>query len=214
MFDRHREGRTALDSQSSNERFGERPPGARERILQAAYELFSHRGVGAVGVDAIVERAGVAKMSLYRHFQSKEGLVLAFMDRRARLWKEQWLETEVMRRAVDPEARLLAIFDVFAEWFHARDFEGCAFINVLLESEPESPVRTAAAEHLASIRAFVEHLARQARLDDPAKFARTWHILMKGSIVAAGEGQRDAARDARKAGALILQTWPRARSVH
>ena len=153
-------------------------------------------------------------MSLYRHFQSKEGLVLAFMDRRARLWKEQWLETEVMRRAVDPEARLLAIFDVFADWFHARDFEGCAFINVLLESVPESPVRTAAAEHLASIRAFVERLARQAQLDDPADFARTWHILMKGSIVAAGEGHRDAARDARNAGVLILQTWPRLRSAH
>jgi AcrR family transcriptional regulator len=178
---------------------------ARERILDAAYELFSRRGVRAVGVDAIIARSGVARMTLYRHFASKEDLVLAYLERREELWTRGWLQAEVEARATDPAARLLAIFDVFDGWFRREDFEGCAFINVMLESEPgEDPVRVASTAYLASIRVFVEELARGAGVADPAGFARTWHILMKGSIVAAGEGDRDAARRAQAVGRLAL----------
>jgi AcrR family transcriptional regulator len=178
---------------------------ARERILDAAYELFSRRGVRAVGVDAIIARSGVARMTLYRHFSSKEDLVLAYLERREELWTRGWLQAEVEARATDPAARLLAIFDVFDGWFRREDFEGCAFINVMLESEPgEDPVRVASTAYLASIRVFVEELARGAGVADPAGFARTWHILMKGPIVAAGEGDRDAARRAQAVGRLAL----------
>jgi AcrR family transcriptional regulator len=178
---------------------------ARERILDAAYELFSRRGVRAVGVDAIIARSGVARMTLYRHFASKEDLVLAYLERREELWTRGWLQAEVEARATDPAARLLAIFDVFDGWFRSEDFEGCAFINVMLESEPgEDPVRVASTAYLASIRVFVEELARGAGVADPTGFARTWHILMKGSIVAAGEGDRDAARRAQAVGRLAL----------
>src|SRR4026209_2475406 len=110
-----------------------RPPPARERILATAYELFSRRGIRAVGIDEVIERAGVAKATLYRHFPSKDDLVLAFLERREQLWTREWVEVEARRRGSTPEAQLLAIFDAFDEWFHANDFEGCSFINVLLE---------------------------------------------------------------------------------
>ena len=106
-----------------------------------------------------------------------------------------------------PEARLLAIFDVFDGWFHKRSFEGCSFINVLLESKVDSPVRQAAAVHLAKIRAIVRDLAEEAKLREPEKFAQAWHMLMKGSIMSAGEGNRNAARDAKYAAQLILAGW-------
>jgi AcrR family transcriptional regulator len=179
---------------------------ARERLVTAAYELFSQRGVQAVGIDAIIERSGVARQTMYRHFDSKQELVLAFLERREQWWTRDWLEAEVGRRASDPQERLLAIFDVFDAWFRTPDFEGCSFINVLLE-HPDGghPVHRAAATYLAGIRQFLEDLARQAGLPDPPDFAREWHILMKGSIVAAGEGDREAAMRAKKVGAVLLQ---------
>jgi AcrR family transcriptional regulator len=191
---------------------GAAPPGgrgasrdARERILDAAYELFARRGIQAVGVDAVIQRSGVARQTLYRHFDSKQDLVLAFLERREAQWTRSWLQAEVERRAEDPGERLLAIFDVFDEWFHVPDFEGCTFINVMLEhTETTHPVRRAGIGYLAGIRAFLEGLADQAGIVAAEDFARRWHILMKGSIVAAGEGDREAARRARAMAVLVL----------
>jgi AcrR family transcriptional regulator len=179
--------------------------GARERILEASYELFSRRGVQAVGIDAIVARSGVARQTLYRHFASKQDLVLAFLERREELWTRGWLQDEVRARATDPRERLLAIFDVFDPWFRRPDFEGCSFINVMLEAaDPADPIHCAGAAYLAGIRTFLEGLAREAGIADPEGFARQWHILMKGSIVAAAEGDRDAARRAQAMGRTVL----------
>jgi AcrR family transcriptional regulator len=183
--------------------------GAKERILEASYELFSQHGTRAVGIDTIIARSGVAKMSLYRHFRSKEELVLAFLQRREVLWTRQWLEATIMARQGTAEEKLLAIFDVFDKWFQAPTFEGCSFINVLLESTPDSPVHRAAAEQLAIIRGIIARLANEAGLADPEKFAYTWHFLMKGSIVTANEGNRAAAQQAKEAGAILLEHWPR-----
>jgi AcrR family transcriptional regulator len=178
---------------------------ARERLLTAAYELFARHGVQAVGVDAIIERSGVARQTMYRHFGSKQELVLAFLARREELWTQGWLAAEVRRRASDPRERLLAIFDVFDGWFRSSDFEGCSFINVMLEHPaPEHPLHRASADYLARIRDFVGELAREAGIAQPEPFARQWHILMKGSIVAAGEGDHEAARRAQRLGQLLL----------
>ncbi len=81
------------------------PVGARERILAAAYTLFSQHGVAAVGIDSIIARSGTAKMSLYRHFGSKDELVLAFLRQREQEWTRSWLEATVMARATEPTAR-------------------------------------------------------------------------------------------------------------
>jgi hypothetical protein len=125
------------------------------------------------------------------------------------MWTRGWLESEVRRRARSPEARLLAIFDVFDGWFRKKSFEGCSFINVLLETKPGSPVRQAAAIHLAKIRAIVRSFAEEANLREPEQFSQVWHMLMKGSIVSAGEGNRNAAREAKCAARLILDGWKR-----
>jgi AcrR family transcriptional regulator len=181
------------------------PVGARQRILDTAYDLFSRHGVRAVGVDRIVAESGVAKMSLYRHFPSKDELVLSFLQEREDRWTRDWLAAEVERRAAFPAERMLAIFDVFGEWFQLAEFEGCAFINVLLEFDDRaSAVRQASAGHLRNIRSFVSELAAGAGALDPDALAHKWHILMKGSIVAAGEGDLLAAKRAQEMGRLVL----------
>ncbi len=182
-----------------------RPATARERIDEAAYTLFSQRGLRAVGVDEVVARSGVAKMTLYRHYPSKNHLMLAFLRRREELWTRGWLQAEVGRRGGPPGERLLAIFQVFDKWFRRADFEGCSFINVLLEiDDAQHPVRIATVAHLANIRAFLQQLATEAGAADADGLARQWHILMKGSIVAAGEGDVDAALRAQQIGRLLL----------
>jgi AcrR family transcriptional regulator len=147
----------------------------------------------------------VAKMSLYRNFASKDDLILAFLALREARWTRAWLHEEIQARATTPAGRLLAIFDVFGEWFQRDDFEGCSFINVMLElDDREHPVRRASVDRLSAIRGILGELAQEAGAADPDAFARQWHILMKGSIVAAGEGDRQAAVRAREMGALLL----------
>jgi AcrR family transcriptional regulator len=181
---------------------------ARDRILSSAYELFSHHGIRAVGVDEVIKQAQVAKATLYRHFASKDDLVLAFLQQREQLWTKEWVEAEARRRADTPEEQLLAIFDLFDEWFHREDFEGCSFINVLLEmNDRKTTLGGASAVHLANIRSIIRQLATEAGLRDTEQFAHSWHILMKGSIVAAGEGDRDAARRAQAMGRLLIAQY-------
>jgi AcrR family transcriptional regulator len=183
-------------------------PTARERILEAAYELFARHGIRGVGVDEVVERADVAKATLYRHFPSKDDLALAFLEQRERLWTREWVEAEARQRAATTEDALLAIFDLFDGWFRRDDFEGCSFINTLLEiGDRGHPVGRASAVHLANIRAIVCAFAEEAGLRDPSGFAHSWHILMKGSIVAAAEGDRDAAQRAKAMGRALIDQY-------
>ena len=180
-------------------------PTARDRILETAYELFSRHGTRAVGVDRIIAECGIAKMTLYRNFPSKDDLILAFLEERDARWTRAWLQAGALARGQSPARRLLGIFDTFETWFARPDFEGCSFINVMLEVvEPEHPVRQATVRHLESIRAFLRGLAADAGIEDADAFARQWHILMKGSIVAAGEGDVHAAARAREIGRLLL----------
>src|ERR1700761_8540522 len=178
----------------------------RERLSRAAYELFSREGVRAVGVDAVIARAGTAKMTLYRNFPSKNDLILDFLRRRELLWTRDWLEAETERRGETPRDQLLAIFDVFAEWFNRPDFEGCSFLTAMIEvNDREHPVHQAAVEHLANIRDYIERLAADAGIRDTDSFERKWHILMKGAIMAAHEGDAAAAARARELGELLLK---------
>lgn len=179
------------------------PP--RERILEVAYELFSHAGVRGVGVDEVVDRAGVAKATLYRHFPTKTELVLAFLELREQRYTRDFIEAEAERRSSTPEGRLLAIFDALDEWFGREGFEACSFINVLLELGPAHPAGAASIRHLQNVRTYLERLAGEAGLPDPHSFARAWHILMKGAIVAAAEGDERAARCAKNVGQAMLE---------
>lgn len=178
----------------------------RERVMRAAYGLFSRDGMRAVGVDTVIAEAGVAKMTLYRNFPSKEELVLAVLRRREELWTRGWLQTEIGLRAATPIGRLLAVFDAFDDWFHSADYEGCAFVSIMLEvNDPDSPVRRACVHHLATVRGILAELAAAAGLADADAFARQWHMLMLGSIVAAAAGDVEAATHARDVGEQLLR---------
>jgi len=172
---------------------------ARERILNAAYELFSRRGIRSVGTEEVIEQAGVAKATLYRHFATKNDLVLAVLQRREQVWTHGLIEEQSRLRGETPEEQLLAIFDVMHDWFQLRDrYEGCSFINVLLELGPKHPVGRACIVHIDHVRDIVRHRALAAGLTDIEDFASSWHILMKGAIILAAVGDLDAALRARK----------------
>jgi AcrR family transcriptional regulator len=182
-----------------------RPSRARQRIIDNAYELFSRRGIRAVGVEEVISRAAVAKATLYRHFPSKDDLVLAFLEERELRWTRQFVEAGARERGASAEERLLAIFDVFHDWFQQEDYEGCSFINVLLETGNRNhPVGNASAQHLENIRTIVRTLAEEAGLREPEAFALSWHLLMKGAIVQALEGDRQAAQRAKRIARLLL----------
>jgi AcrR family transcriptional regulator len=157
-----------------------------------------------VGIEEVIAGADVAKATLYRHFRSKDELVLAFLERRERRWTKEWLETEAHRRGATPEEQLLAIFDVFGEWFQRDDFEACTFINMLLEMGSDHPAGAACVTYLENIRSIVAGLAEEAGLHDPPSFARSLHILMKGSIVSAAEGDTLAAKRGQAMARLLI----------
>lgn len=175
--------------------------------MRAAYDLFTKKGIAQVGVDAIVARSGCAKASLYANFKSKDDLALAYLELREKVWTRDWLETEIHRRESDPKAQLLAIFDIYDEWFRRKDFEGCAFVNVLLEARADGAVRDAAAAYLTNLRSIVADIARAAGLSEPKNLARVWHVLMTGAIISACEGDRQAAIGALWTARLVLKNW-------
>jgi AcrR family transcriptional regulator len=179
---------------------------ARERILSTAYQLFTQRGIRAVGTDEVIAVSGVAKATLYRHFRSKDDLVLAVLERREQLWTLDLVEKQSRLRGNTPEEQLLAIFDVFHEWFQKReDFDGCSFINVLLEMGAAHPTGQASIQYLANIRAIIRERAEAAGLVDVDNFARCWHVLMKGSIISAAEGDLQAAGRAQSMGHALIE---------
>jgi AcrR family transcriptional regulator len=183
------------------------PAPARERILDAASAAFYRRGINAVGVDAVVAEAGVAKATLYHHFRSKDELVVAFLRRRDARWRE-WLSSAVERLAPNPRNRPLAVFDALGEWFASDDFRGCAFINAAAEiADPAHPARAAVEDHKRLLAGYLDGLLREAGSADPAADAGAVLLLVEGAIVSALI-ERDAAPAARArlAAARILET--------
>ena len=184
------------------------PPAAdaRGRILRTAHDLFRRHGLNSIGIDRIVAAAGVAKMTLYRHFRSKDELALAVLDDREELWTRGWLEHEIRRRGRTPDEQLLAIFDAYDEWFRRDDYEGCFFMNTQLEiHDRESPVRAASVDKQMVVRALIRTLAEEAGVRDPESFAVQWQILTSGSIVVALMGDVEAGQRARDVATALLE---------
>lgn len=179
------------------------PP--RERILEAASDLFYRHGVRGVGVDTIIERADVAKMTFYKHFPSKDDLVVAWLNRCDAGWRD-WFQQAVESRASDPPARLLALFDVLGEWLAGEGFRGCAFLNTMIEvADREHPAHRAAREHKEMVEVYVRELARQARLADPAAIARQFMLIVDGAILRALLGDKGAVLIARETAERLLE---------
>ena len=199
------EAKVPLSSASPETVAPEGPAKSVERILAVAYELFSRRGIRDVGVNELIERSGVAKATFYRHFPSKDSLVLAFLEQRDKLWTVEAIVTQARRRGSTPGERLLAIFEVLGEWFRREDFEGSTFIHVLLEMGPSHPLGQASIEYLAKLRGHVQALAEEAGLANADEFARSWQILMKGSIISATGGDLQAAKRAQQMAGWLIE---------
>jgi AcrR family transcriptional regulator len=187
------------------------PTSPRERLLAAAEALVYAGGIHATGVDAIVKQSGTARKSFYTHFESKDALVAAALERRDERWMN-WFIDGSLRHGKTPRTRLLGMFDVLRQWFASGDFHGCAFLNAAGEiASPEDPIRIVARKHKERLLEFVreqcdEYMAvvggdnRRA-----ARLARQWLILIDGAIgVALVSGEADAALDARAAGEHVL----------
>jgi AcrR family transcriptional regulator len=174
------------------------PKTVRERIVDASYPMFIRPGFREVTLEQVQRAAGVTAEEFHREFASRNDLGAAALDKRERDWTFGMLASGARARGTSAETRLLAIFDVLDEWFQRDDYEACTFINVLLELGPRHPLGRASIEHLDRIRVFVQELAAEAGLVDVEEFALSWHILMKGAIINAAEGDAGAAARSRE----------------
>ncbi|WGS44885.1 TetR/AcrR family transcriptional regulator [Burkholderia sp. JSH-S8] len=191
-------------------------PGARDRLIDAAEALIYSGGIHATGVDAIVKRSGAARKSFYSHFESKEALVVAALERRDERWM-RWFVDATLARGKTPRTQLLGMFDVLRDWFQQPDFHGCAFLNASGEiADADDPVRIVARAHKARLLVFVRErldaLADDAGVERRAlaRVARQWLVLIDGAIgVALVSGDATAARDARATAELLLDAVSR-----
>lgn len=197
---------TARPAQPTLESPEDLRPTARERLIATATRLFYRQGINSVGVDRLVKDAGVAKMSLYRHFGSKDQLIvecLSLLD----VHYHEWFVAQVDDRCSDPVDKLLSMFDVLDEWFNSKQFRGCAFINATVElADPGHPARHPAMRHKERNRAYVEELATAAGAADPVALSRMLMLLVEGSIVTALVQDDFGAAVNAKAAARILVT--------
>jgi AcrR family transcriptional regulator len=162
--------------------FSQRKPSARDRLLAAADELFYAEGVHTVGIDRIIERAGVAKASLYSAFGSKDELIRAYLENQHRHRRERLLAG--LERYDNPRDRLLGVFDVLGEIAATPGFRGCAFHNAGAESVTPGVEQVADASRAWTRGVFTE-LARAAGVADPAALADQFMILWDGASVGA-----------------------------
>ena len=178
---------------------------ARERILAAASDLFYREGVQNVGIDRIIAQSGVAKMSLYNHFKSKDALIAAWLEQQHDRW-QSWFTTRVEESAADPKGRILAIFDVLGEWFQQSSFRGCAFINSTVELvKPSHPGYQVAVAHQQSTLDYLLDLTTKLKLSHPEAVALQLLLLVQGAtVVAMTQENSEAAFYAKQAAQALL----------
>ena len=176
-------------------------PSARERLLTAASELFYDEGVHTVGIDRVIERAGVAKASLYNTFGSKDELVRAYLEGRHAVTSARI--TRYLERYSDPRDRLLGVFEAQGELFAEPGFRGCAFVSASAES-PGEAVSRAAGEYRGWVRELLTGLAREAGVPDPEKLGRQLHMVYDGASLSARMDRDPAAAVAARATAEEL----------
>jgi AcrR family transcriptional regulator len=180
-----------------------RRPSARERLLDAADELFYEEGIHIVGIDRVIEKAGVAKASLYSTFGSKDELVRAYLNRKYE--QRRTRITEWLTRYSTPRGRLLGVFDALGDSIAQPGYHGCAFANASAESSPGSVAEQVTQEYRAWTRDLFTELARDAGAADPATLAAQLHLLYDGVNWAARiDHDLDAARRAQAAAEVLL----------
>lgn len=154
----------------------------REQLIKTALALFYRDGFKATGIDKILSEAGVAKMTLYKYFPSKEALICAVLRRRDedfRDWAMQYVETH----ATTPRERLLALFDAHYSWFSERNFRGCLFLNAAAEFAGNTETITAIAlEHKKLLHGYIRGLASATGTHNPDQLADWLILLLDGAI--------------------------------
>jgi AcrR family transcriptional regulator len=176
---------------------------ARERLLAAANELFYNEGVHTVGIDRIIEHAGVAKASLYNTFGSKDELVRAYLENRHASVAQRIMQA--VERYDTPRDRLLAVFEGQGELFAQPDYRGCAFSRASAESHPGDLTEQASEAYRRWVRALLTELAAQAGAPEPEVLARQLHLLYDGSGQSARmDHDPEAAAAASTAAAALL----------
>jgi AcrR family transcriptional regulator len=177
-------------------------PTARERLLAAANELFYAEGVHTVGIDRVIERAGVAKASLYNTFGSKDELVRAYLE--GKHSQQAKRISRYVERYDTPRERLLAVFESQGELFASPGYRGCAFVGASAES-PGELVEQAAADYRGWLRALLTDLARDAGVAAPAALARQLQMIYDGaSLTARMDHDPEAATAARATAETLL----------
>jgi len=164
-------------------------PAARDRLLDAAEELFYERGIAATGVDAVLRRAGVAPATLYAHFTGKDHLVAAYLERRHGRWRAAWDEA-LQRAGEDPAARLLSVFDAL-ERFRTGVVgrRGCAFLAAAVEvTDAEHPAHAWLLADTDLLRERLLQLAEHGGATDPAELADELLLLYDGELAAHARG--------------------------
>lgn len=177
----------------------------RAHLMDVAAELFNRYGYHAAGVDRVIAEAGIAKTTLYRHFKSKEDLIVAVLrqiDERFRTEMHQY----VVQATPDPGQRILATFDFLEKWFSESSFYGCPFVSAAAEyGDRANPVFQEAKIHKQLMLAYLEELARAADLADPAEVARQICLIQEGATaVAQVTGDPDAAQRAKRMAARLI----------
>ena len=182
------------------------PSNRRDHLVDTALRLVMRDGYHATGIDGILASAGVAKMTLYNHFKSKDELILAALRLRDARFLDG-LKKAVEARAIKPRGRLLALFGAIDEWINQPDFNGCSFVNAAAEyGRPGNPIHQAAAEHKQRVRDYIRRIAAEAGAPDPDTLADTLDLLLEGAIVTAHvSGRKDAAKLARRAASILIK---------
>ncbi|MDR1044606.1 MAG: TetR/AcrR family transcriptional regulator [Candidatus Adiutrix sp.] len=183
---------------------GDKTPSSKEKILIAAERLFYDEGIQSVGIDRIIQEAGVAMNTLYKHFPSKDALVEQYLRDRDVRWR-RWFMSYTRPQASLAE-NLLSLFEALNDWFHEAAFRGCAFINAAGEFGDSHPdVFQISREHKELIYRDVLRLCVEAGIPDAETLARRMMILIEGAIVRAYlNDDREAAVCAKEVAAKLL----------
>lgn len=177
----------------------------RQHIIETAYALFKRMGFHATGIDRIIAEASVAKMTMYRHFPNKDGLIVAVLDYRAKRFDRQL--DRLVAAPTNPETKIETIFGWYKDWFGSPDFHGCLFAHALAEfGDPAHPVFQVASRQKNDLERRLRQILEETMPgDQAASIAAALLMLIEGATLMAQMGQGDAAiRDAGKAAALMI----------
>ena len=154
-------------------------------ILAVASDLFYEHGINNVGISRIISDAGVAKMTLYSHFDSKQALVIAYLENRSREWVD-WYRGQLYKMPLTPKDRLLSSFDVLDKWFTSKRYRGCLIANAIIElADDRHPAHEVKREYYASIKNMYLTLAQEADLRDCEYVAEQLFVFLREAMMAA-----------------------------